>query len=97
MESIARLGLFFGTYFTILILTSISNIENTIKDFQVGIFIFTSLILGGWIYYLHFIKKSSPVFLKEILYVMVFLCLFTIFGLLIRFMPIPMIKYLLLL
>ena len=77
MESIARLGLFFGTYFTILILTSILNIENTIKYFQVGIFIFTSLILGGWIYYLHFIKKSSPVFLKEILYVMLFLCLIT--------------------
>ena len=77
MESIARLGLFFGTYFTILILTSISNIENTIKYFQVGIFISTSLILGGWIYYLHYIKKSSPVFLKEILYVMVFLCLIT--------------------
>ena len=77
MESVARLGLFFGTYFTILILTSILNIENTIKYFQVGIFIFTSLILGGWIYYLHFIKKSSPVFLKEILYVMLFLCLIT--------------------
>ena len=77
MESIARLGLFFVTYFTILILTSISNIENTIKYFQLGIFIFTSLILGGYIYYLHFIKKSSPVFLKEILYVMLFLCLIT--------------------
>ena len=77
MESIARLGLFFGTYFIILILTSISNIENTIKYFQLGIFIFTSLILGGCIYYLHFIKKSSPVFLKEILYVMLFLCLIT--------------------
>ena len=34
MESIARLGLFFGTYFIILILTSISNIENTIKYFK---------------------------------------------------------------
>ena len=77
MESVARLGLFFGAYFTILILTCISNIENTIIHFQVGIFIFTSLILGGWIYYLHFIKKSSPVFLKEILYVMLFLCLIT--------------------
>ena len=77
MESIARLGLFFGTYFTILILTSISNIENTIEYFQVGIFIFTSQKLGGGIYYLHFIKKSSPVFLKEILYVMLFLCLIT--------------------
>ena len=77
MESIARLGLFFGTYFTILIITCISNIENTIIHFQVGIFIFTSLILGGWIYYLHYIKKSSPVFLKEILYVMLFLCLIT--------------------
>ena len=79
MESVARLGLFFGAYFTILILTCISNIENTIIHFQVGIFIFTSLILGGWIYYLHYIKKSSPVFLKEILYVMFFLCLFIAF------------------
>ncbi len=77
MESIARLGLFFGTYFTILIITCISNIENTIKYFQVGVFIFTCLILGGWIYYLHFIKKSSPDFLREVLYVMLFLCLIT--------------------
>ena len=77
MESVARLGLFFGAYFTILILTCISNIENTIQYFQVGIFISTSLIIGGWIYYLHFIKKSSPVFLREILYVMLFLCLIT--------------------
>ena len=77
MESVARLGLFFGAYFTILILTCISNIENTIQYFQVGIFISASLILGWWIYYLHFIKKSSPIFLQEILYVMLFLCLIT--------------------
>jgi len=75
MESIARLGLFFGAYFTILILTCILNME--IQYFQTGIFIFTSLIIVGWIYYLHFIKKSSPVFLREILYVMLFLCLIT--------------------
>jgi len=75
MESIARLGLFFGAYFTILILTCILNTE--IHYFQTVIFVFTALVISGWIYYLHFIKKSSPVFLREVLYVMLFLCLIT--------------------
>ncbi len=33
--------------------------------------------MAGWLYYLHFIKKSSPEFLREILYVMIFLCIVT--------------------
>ena len=75
MESLARLGLFFITYFTILCLTNI--IGTDIKYFQVSIFILSSLIMGAWLYYLHFNKKSSPEFLREILYVMIFLCLVT--------------------
>ncbi len=75
MVSIARLGLFFITYFTLLCLTNILSVD--LKLFQFSIFILCSLIMGGWVYYLHFIKKSSPEFLKEILYVMIFLCAVT--------------------
>ena len=75
MESIARLGLFFITYFTLLCLTNIISYD--IQCFQVGIFLVSSLIMSGWLYYLHFIKKSAPEFLREILYVMIFLCLVT--------------------
>ena len=75
MESIARLGLFFITYFTLLCLTNIISYD--IQYFQVGIFVLSSLIMSGWLYYLHFIKKSAPEFLREILYVMIFLCLVT--------------------
>ena len=75
MISIARLGLFFITYFTLLCLTNILSTE--LKLFQFAIFILCSLIMGGWLYYLHFIIKSSPEFLREILYVMIFLCALT--------------------
>lgn len=75
MESIARLGLFFLTYFTLLCLTNILSVE--LQLFQFFIFMLSSLIMGGWLYYLHFIKKSSPEFLRETLYVMIFLCLIT--------------------
>jgi len=75
MVSLARLGLFFITYFTLLCLTNI--LSEDLKLFQFSIFIFCSLIMGGWVYYLHFIKKSSPEFLREILYVMIFLCIVT--------------------
>ena len=66
MESIARLGLFFITYFTLLCLTNIISYD--IQYFQLSIFLVSSLIMSGWLYYLHFIKKSSPEFLREILY-----------------------------
>ena len=75
MVSIARLGLFFITYFTLLCLTNILSVD--LKLFQFSIFILCSLIMAGWVYYLHFIKKSSPEFLREILYVMIFLCIVT--------------------
>ena len=75
MVSLARLGLFFITYFTLLCLTNIISYD--IQYFQVGIFLVSSLIMSGWLYYLHFIKKSAPEFLREILYVMIFLCIVT--------------------
>jgi len=75
MASLARLGLYFITYFTLLCLTNILSID--LKLFQFSIFILCSLIMGGWVYYLHFIIKSSPEFLCEILYVMIFLCIVT--------------------
>ena len=75
MQSLSRVILFLTTYFTILVLTSILNIEATF--FQGSIFIITALILGGWLYYLHFYRKNQTEFLKEIIYVMIFLCLVT--------------------
>ena len=75
MESLSRVILFFKSFFTILIITSILEIES--KYSQSGIFLLASLILGVWLYYLQFIKKSSKEFLKEIIGIMIFLCLIT--------------------
>ena len=75
MEALARLGLFFGVYFTILILTFFLRLE--FAYFQVSSFAVTTTVLSGWLYYLHFIKKEFPHFLREILYLMIFLCSFT--------------------
>ena len=75
MEALARLGLFFGVYFTILILTFFLRLE--FAYFQVSSFAVTTSVLSGWLYYLHFIKKEFPHFLREILYLMIFLCSFT--------------------
>ena len=75
MEALARLGLFFGVYFTVLILTFFLRLE--FAYFQVSSFAVTTTVLSGWLYYLHFIKKEFPHFLREILYLMIFLCSFT--------------------
>ena len=75
MEALARLGLFFGVYFTVLILTFFLRLE--FVYFQVSSFAVTTAVLSGWLYYLHFIKKEFPHFLREILYLMIFLCSFT--------------------
>ena len=75
MEALARLGLFFGVYFTVLILTFFLRLE--FAYFQVSSFAVTTSVLSGWLYYLHFIKKKFPHFLREILYLMIFLCFFT--------------------
>ena len=75
MQSLSRVILFLTNYFTILVLTSMLNME--IPFFQGSIFIITALILGGWLYYLHFYQKNQTEFLKEIIYVMIFLCLVT--------------------
>ena len=75
MEALARLGLFFGVYFTVLILTFFLRLE--FAYFQVSTFAVTTVVLSGWLYYLHFIKKEFPHFLREILYLMIFLCSFT--------------------
>ena len=56
MEALARLGLFFGVYFTILILNFFNNSE--FNYFQISSFLFANAALSGWLYYLHFIKKE---------------------------------------
>ena len=75
MQSLSRVILFLTTYFTILVLTSFLNME--VPFLQGSIFIITTLILGGWLYYLHFHQKNQTEFLKEILYVIIFLCFVT--------------------
>ena len=58
-----------------LILSMIASFEN--EYFAMITFFITSLCLGCWIYYLHYIAKESSKGLKEILYVTIYLTLFT--------------------
>ena len=47
------------------------------RFFSTITFLFTSLIIGGWLIYLHKVAKESSLGLKEILYVVLFLTVFT--------------------
>ena len=75
MESLSRVILFLTSYFIVLALSFSINIES--EYLQSGLFLFISIILAYWIYYLHFKKKEASEFQKEILYVMFFLCFVT--------------------
>ena len=60
MEALARLGLFFGVYFTVLILTFFLRLE--FAYFQVSSFAVTTVVLSGWLYdykFLPFINDSK--------------------------------------
>jgi len=48
MEALARLGLFFGVYFTVLILTFFLRLE--FAYFQVSSFAVTTVVLSGKFY-----------------------------------------------
>ena len=75
MESLSRVILFLTSYFIVLALSFSINIE--FEYLQSGLFLFISIIIASWLYYLHFKKKETSEFQKEVLYVMFFLCLVT--------------------
>ena len=75
MESLSRVILFLTSYFIVLALSFSINIE--FEYLQSGLFLFISIIIAVWLYYLHFKKREAPEFQKEVLYVMFFLCLVT--------------------
>ena len=75
MESLSRVILFLTSYFIVLALSFIINTES--EYLQSGLFFFISIIIASWLYFLHFKKKEVPEFQKEVLYVMLFLCLVT--------------------
>ena len=75
MESLSRVILFLTSYFIVLALSFSINIE--FEYLQSGLFLFISIIIASWLYYLHFKKKEAKEFQKEVLYVMFFLCLVT--------------------
>ena len=75
MESLSRVILFLTSYFIVLALSFSINIE--FEYLQSGLFLLISIIIAVWLYYLHYKKKESQEFQKEVLYVMFFLCLVT--------------------
>ena len=58
-----------------LILSGIASAE--VEFFSTITFFITSLSIGGWLYYLHQVAKEPSKGLKEILYVVLFLTIFT--------------------
>ena len=75
MIALSRFFLFSSTYLVLLILSSIASAET--EYFSMITFLITSLAVGGWLYYLHQIAIEPSHGLKEILYVVLFLTVFT--------------------
>ena len=75
MIALSRFFLFSSTYLVLLILSSIASAET--EYFSMITFLITSLVVGGWLYYLHQIATEPSPGLKEILYVVLFLTVFT--------------------
>jgi len=75
MIALSRFFLFGSVYLVMLILSSIASEEN--EYFAMITFLITSISIGGWLYYLHKIAKEPSKGLKEILYVVLFLTIFT--------------------
>ena len=75
MIALARFFLFGSAYLVLLTLSAIAAQEN--EYFTLLTFLITSLCVAGWLYYLHFRAKESLDGLKEILYVVLFLTIFT--------------------
>ena len=75
MIALSRFFLFSSTYLVLLILSSIASAET--EYFSMITFLITSLAIGGWLCYLHIIANDRSPGLKEILYVVLFLTVFT--------------------
>ena len=75
MIALSRFFLFSSAYLVLLILSSIASAET--EYFSMITFLITSLAVGGWLYYLHKIAIEQSPGLKEILYVVLFLTVFT--------------------
>ena len=75
MIALSRFFLFSSTYLTLLILSGIASLE--VRYFSTITFLITSSAVGGWLFYLHKITKEPSPGLKEILYVVLFLTVFT--------------------
>jgi len=75
MIALSRFFLFGSVYLVMLILSSIASAEK--EYFAMITFLITSACIGGWLYYLHKIDKEPSKGLKEILYVVLFLTIFT--------------------
>ena len=75
MIALARFFLFGSAYLVLLILSSIGTGEA--EYFSLITFLITSIAVGGWLYYLHAIAFEQSQGLKEILYVVLFLTIFT--------------------
>ena len=75
MIALSRFFLFSSTYLVLLILSSISSAGT--EYFSMITFLITSIAIGGWLYYLQQIVIEPSPGLKEILYVVLFLTVFT--------------------
>ena len=75
MIALARFFLFGSVYLVMLTLSGIASAES--QFFSTITFLITSLCIFGWLYYLHKIDKDPSKGLKEILYVVLFLTIFT--------------------
>ena len=63
MIALSRFFLFGSVYLVMLILSTIASFEN--KYFSMLTFFITSLCLGGWIYYLHYLEIEPSKGLKK--------------------------------
>ena len=63
MESLSRVILFLTSYFIVLALSFSINIES--EYLQSGLFLFISIIIASWLYYLHFKKKKLKNFKRS--------------------------------
>ena len=75
MIALSRFFLFGSVYLVILILSAIAAQEN--DYFMMVTFLITSICVTAWLYYLHVKAIEPSKGLKEILYVVLFLTIFT--------------------
>ena len=75
MIALSRFFLFGSVYLVLLILSAIAAQES--EYFTMITFLITSMCIVGWLYYLHFKATEPSQGLKEILYIVLFLTIFT--------------------